>query len=128
MISFFASELPPFFKEGLRSVEAEEGCAASLSCELSKPGAAVQWKRNRLPVRPNAKFEMKQDGCFIQLLIKDLKLEDSGSYTCQAGKEETTATVTVKGLCMKALGLHACVSCLDGTVSKYLLVCFIPPT
>lgn len=92
------SERPPFFQEGLQSVEVEEGGSVFLCCELSKLGLPIHWKKDRLPLRSSRKHEIKEDGCFLQLHIRDLKPEDSGSYSCRAGTAETTATVAVKGI------------------------------
>ncbi len=90
-------EQPLFFCEELHNQEAEEGETAFLCCELSKPGVEVQWKKGAIRLRPGDKYEMKQDGCKVQLQIHDLTRQDSGTYKCCSGSLVTTASIVVKG-------------------------------
>ncbi|XP_067270783.1 LOW QUALITY PROTEIN: obscurin [Pseudorasbora parva] len=87
---------PIFFCKNLQSHEVEEGKITTLTCELSKPGVEVQWMKGTVLLKPGNKYEMKQDGCLLQLQIYDLKIEDSGSYKCCAGSMVTTASLLVK--------------------------------
>lgn len=98
---FFAStEQPVFFCKNLQNLESEEGETAFLTCELSKPGVAVQWKKGSVLLKPGNKYEMKQNGSELHLQIHDLKCQDSGVYKCCAARMETTASVVVKGTFM----------------------------
>ncbi|XP_073766285.1 obscurin isoform X3 [Danio rerio] len=94
--SVTVKEPPIFFRKNLQSLEAEEGKMATLKCELSKAGVAVQWKKGTVLLKPGKKYEMKQNGCLLQLQIYDLKSEDSGSYVCCSGSIVTTASLVVK--------------------------------
>lgn len=78
-------------------MDVEEGETAFLCCELSKPGVLVQWKKGSMLLRPGIKYEMKQNGCELELQINDLICEDSGVYKCCVGSLETKANILVKG-------------------------------
>lgn len=79
-------------------MELEEGGTALLSCKLSKPGIAVQWKKGSVLLRPCEKYNLTVTVCDLQLQIHDLTCEDSGTYRCSADNTETTAVVLVKGI------------------------------
>ncbi|KAF4072667.1 hypothetical protein AMELA_G00265620, partial [Ameiurus melas] len=94
--SIVVKEKPLFFCKELQNLEVEEGTTALFYCELSKPGVVAQWKKGALLLKPGEKYEMKQDGCELQLKIHDLRSSDSGSYKCCAGIHTTTASILVK--------------------------------
>ncbi|XP_048868536.1 obscurin-like isoform X15 [Brienomyrus brachyistius] len=87
---------PIFFQQELKNLEAVEGGSAILRCDLSKPGAPVEWRKGGVVLQPGRKYEMKQDGRQLELHVHDLQPEDSGYYTCDAGDQLTTASLTVK--------------------------------
>ncbi|XP_047667394.1 obscurin isoform X5 [Tachysurus fulvidraco] len=84
------------FRKELENQDAVEGDTVTLRCELSKPGINVEWRKGGVILQPSKKFQLKQAGCLQELHINDLKLEDSGYYTCDAGNQLTTASVSVQ--------------------------------
>ncbi|XP_029863782.1 obscurin isoform X27 [Aquila chrysaetos chrysaetos] len=90
--------LPVTFKQPLQNKESEEGSTATFCCELSKPNAAVEWRKGGVGLQPSQKYEMRQRECLVELLIHNLKLEDTGEYSCDTGDQETKASLNVKAL------------------------------
>lgn len=77
--------------------EKSKGETARLCCKLSK-AVAVQWKKGSDDLTHGGKYEMKQRDTLCELLVKDLKVEDSGEYSCVCREQKTTATVKVSGM------------------------------
>ncbi|GCC29258.1 hypothetical protein chiPu_0007696 [Chiloscyllium punctatum] len=90
--------LPVLFKKKFHDQEIEEDSSTSLKCEITKPNAAVKWRKASVLLQPSDKYEMKQKGCYVELLIHNVKLEDAGEYTCDSGDEQITASLKVKVL------------------------------
>ncbi|XP_048657348.1 obscurin isoform X33 [Marmota marmota marmota] len=83
------------FREPLQCLQAEEGSTARLQCELSLPNATVVWSKNGLELQADGRRELQQRGCTAELVLRDLRREDAGEYSCAFGSQATSATLTV---------------------------------
>ncbi|XP_060940741.1 obscurin [Limanda limanda] len=90
--------LPATFKEKLKNQDKKEGETVTLCCELSKPATDIQWKKGSEVIKAGEKYEMKQKQTAVELQIKDLKVEDSGEYSCVCVDQKTSASVKVNAL------------------------------
>ncbi|XP_021244944.1 obscurin isoform X10 [Numida meleagris] len=90
--------IPALFEKKLQNQEAEEGSTVTLRAELSKHDVPVRWKKGLVLLQASNKYEMKQMGSAVELLIHDLQLKDAGDYTCDSGDEQTMASLVVKAL------------------------------
>ncbi|KAL7874925.1 hypothetical protein SRHO_G00058950 [Serrasalmus rhombeus] len=88
--------VPAHFRKELQNQDAVEGDTITLRCELSKANINVEWRKGGLVLQPGKKYELKQDGCMQELHIHDLEPGDSGYYTCDAGDQLTTASISVQ--------------------------------
>ncbi|XP_032190988.1 obscurin isoform X25 [Mustela erminea] len=87
---------PARFREGLKDLEVLEGGAATLRCKLSSVVAPVEWRRGEEVLRPGPKYSLHQEGTVLELVVRDLRPQDSGPYSCCFGDQRTMATLTVK--------------------------------
>lgn len=102
--------IPAEFTQLLKNMEAKEGEAVTLICEYSLPGVQFHWRKGFESIRPGDKYVMKQRKTINCLIIKSLKPEDSGEYTCQCRDHHTTASLKVHG---KNLFLYTLPTTLD---------------
>nr|DBA25321.1 TPA: hypothetical protein GDO54_012866 [Pyxicephalus adspersus] len=92
------TELPARFSKELTNVEATEGGTSAMHCEVTKPSASVQWKKDETLLRPSDKYNMRQEGSRLELQIHDLELTDAGRYTCICEDQKTSALLKVNAL------------------------------
>ncbi|XP_033053403.1 obscurin isoform X41 [Trachypithecus francoisi] len=85
----------PVFREPLQNLQAEEDSTATLQCELSEPTATVVWSKGGLQLQANGRREPRLQGCTAELVLRGLRREDTGEYTCTCGSQATSATLTV---------------------------------
>ncbi|KAM4861683.1 obscurin [Thomomys bottae] len=83
------------FQEPLQSLQVEEGSKTSLRCKLSSPNTAVVWSKGGLELQADERREPQQQGCIVELVLRDVRREDAGEYSCTCGSQATSATLTV---------------------------------
>lgn len=55
------------------------------------------WSKAGLELQEDERHELRQQGCMMELVLRDLCREDAGEYTCTCGSEATSATLAVTG-------------------------------
>lgn len=93
----FPTAQPVLFKMQLQNLERQAGESASLSCETTKAGASVVWRCGDRVLSSSSKYQLKQEGAVVELVIYKLQAADSGEYSCDTGSQKTTAVLTVQG-------------------------------
>ncbi|NWT63812.1 OBSL1 protein, partial [Prunella himalayana] len=69
---------------------------ASFECELSRPNAEVKWFKDGQELRPGPNCRIYSAGRRRILQLSRCELADAGSYTCDAGDCQASATLHVQ--------------------------------
>ena len=87
-------------------MQAQEGGFATISCEISCPGASVSWIKDGEPLGSSEKFEMQNIGSQALLTVKELEPRDSGEYICKTSDATAAAKLHIEGLAICFSSLH----------------------
>lgn len=85
------------FKREIQSLVVKEGDSGVFCGELSKPRAPVDWRKGRVTLKSGEKYEMKQEGHLIKLVVNNVDESDAGKYTCKTKDSQSSAELTVRG-------------------------------
>lgn len=75
----------------------QEGNGVTLCCEISKAASLVKWRKGDNVLNGGEKYQMRQSGSKLELLIRKTLPEDSGTYSCVCDDIKTTATIIING-------------------------------
>ncbi|EPY89677.1 hypothetical protein CB1_000086001 [Camelus ferus] len=108
---------PVRFREGLKDMEVLEGGAATLRCTLSSVATPVEWRCGDEVLRSGGKYTLRQEGTMLELVVRDLRPQDSGQYSCCVGDQTTSARLTVKAQPAEFLGGLRSKEATEGTTA-----------
>ncbi|XP_019626722.1 PREDICTED: obscurin-like [Branchiostoma belcheri] len=79
---------------------------AQFSCRMSHPDAEVTWYKNDQKLENSEKYEILLDGHNHYLVIRDIRMDDDTSYSCESKHRKTTALLVVEELIDISPGLE----------------------
>ncbi|EFP11257.1 CRE-TTN-1 protein [Caenorhabditis remanei] len=84
-----AASLPYFIIEPKPKINVVEGATLSIQADLNgSPTPEVVWLKDNSELVENDRIQMKCDGVNYQLVVRDVGLEDEGTYTITAENEK----------------------------------------
>lgn len=87
----------PAIERPLRDTSLKEGFTCSMVCQFSVPNAKSQWLRNGKAIKIGGRYSAEVSEKMHRLIIKDVRTEDQGRYTCKFDYLETSADLTIEG-------------------------------
>uniref|UniRef100_A0A8B9LT11 Ig-like domain-containing protein n=1 Tax=Astyanax mexicanus TaxID=7994 RepID=A0A8B9LT11_ASTMX len=105
-----------------RPVLVKRGSDALLRCQIGgDPQPDVVWERKNVPIVPDGRYCIAQDGKVYTLAISGVTLEDAGQYICRAKNSigETYAAATLKS-CLSSAGVDPLGFIIKSKVSAVL--------
>ncbi|XP_010295196.1 PREDICTED: obscurin-like, partial [Phaethon lepturus] len=89
------AELPVRISKPLVDISVTQKDKVTFECELSRPNVDVKWFKDGKELRPSKKVGISSQGNKRSLIIQKCEYEDQGTYTCEAAKDKTSATLKV---------------------------------
>uniref|UniRef100_A0A3B3UXN0 Titin n=1 Tax=Poecilia latipinna TaxID=48699 RepID=A0A3B3UXN0_9TELE len=107
------------FTKNLPNVEGTETDSVRLICEVSKPNADVTWYKGDKELPDGGRYEHIVDGKKRILLIKDLKTDDAGEYSCRLSTgTKTSGNLKINGKDWKKV-MFSCLPHFSNKAIKY---------
>lgn len=92
-------QAPENFIKDLEDVKVLEGTEqVQFATTFCRPGAKIQWFKNKMEIFHGTKYHIENDGENYVLTIHNVKLEDGGKYTCQLNNSTTSGWLYVEGM------------------------------
>ncbi|XP_063743426.1 obscurin-like protein 1 isoform X2 [Eleginops maclovinus] len=93
-----------------------------LSCEISRPNAAVRWYRDGLEVEENENLILEVDGVYRRLIIPETTVQDSAEYVCDTADDSMTFFVNIAEPPVRFVRLRKMAGRVDKAVGENLVL------